>query len=139
MPCSDSSSSIFIKLDHDEKFLSFEFAKITCGQEIKAETDFVRYLRGKFPEEILALPYAKIEADLGLSEEEAKFVLYLEWDALRAAIAQYLGRYEEGIDFERCKITSIEHTESGIDISETILPPKDMPKIIPCNLVKRET
>ena len=34
MPCSDSSSSIAIRLDHEEKFVSFDFAKITCGRPI---------------------------------------------------------------------------------------------------------
>ena len=52
MPCSDSSSSIFIKLDHAERFVSFQFAKITCGREITAETEFSKYLKGKTIDEI---------------------------------------------------------------------------------------
>ena len=72
--------------------------------------------------------------DLNLTDDEAKFVLHLEWDALRAAIAQYQGRQEEGIDFERCQITSIAHTDQGIEIAEIVLPPKEMPKILPCSL-----
>ncbi|MCB9771865.1 MAG: iron-sulfur cluster assembly scaffold protein [Candidatus Omnitrophica bacterium] len=134
MPCSDSSSSIFIKLDHEEKFVSFQFAKITCGREITAETAFSKYLKNKTLDEILMLPYTKAINDLHLTDDEARFVLHLEWDALRAAIAQYLGRQEDGIDFDRCKITSIAHTDSGIEIAEIVLPPKEMPKILPCSL-----
>ena len=134
MPCSDSSSSIFIKLDHDERFISFAFAKITCGREITAETAFSKYLKGKTLEEIIALPYMQAIVDLNLTDDEAKFVLHLELDALRAALAQYLGKEEEGIDFERCQITSIEENENGIEIAEVVLPPKHMPKILPCSL-----
>lgn len=138
MPCSDSSSSIFIKLDSDERFLSFEFAKITCGRTITAETEFSKYLKGKTMDEILTLPYAQAVADLNLTDDEEKFVLHLEWDALRAAIAQYLGRQEEGIDFERCQITSIEENADNIQIAEIVLPPKDMPKILPCSLADNQ-
>ncbi len=134
MPCSDSSSSIFIKLDHEERFVTFQFAKITCGREITAETAFSKYLKGKTLDEIIAIPYLKAVSDLHLTDDEAKFVLHLEWDALRAAIAQYLGREEEGIDFNRCMITSIEENDSGIEIAEVVLPPKHMPKILPCSL-----
>ncbi len=134
MPCSDSSSSIFIKLDAEERFVTFQFAKITCGREITAETAFSKYLKGKTLEEILHLPYMQAISDLNLSDDEAKFVLHLEWDALRAAIAQYLGREIEGVDFSRCMITSIEENENGIEIAEVVLPPKEMPKILPCSL-----
>ncbi len=134
MPCSDSSSSIFIKLDTQERFVSFEFAKITCGREITGETAFCKYLKGMTLDQILNLPYLKVVNDLKITDDEAKFILHLEWDALRAAIAQYLGRSEEGIDFERCQITSITEDENGIEIAEVILPPKEMPKILPCNL-----
>lgn len=137
MPCSDSTSSIWIRLDHDERFVSFEFAKITCGSEIKGGTGFSKYLSGKTLDEILRLPYIQTATDLNLTDEEAKFVLHLEWDALRAAIAQYLGRDEEGIDADRCKITSIVHDNHGIEIAEVVLPPKDLPKIIACGLKDR--
>lgn len=134
MPCSDSSSSIFIKLDPQERFVSFEFAKITCGREIAAETEFCKYLKGKTLDQILEISYLSLLADLKLTDEESKFILYLEFDALRAAIVQYLGQAREGIDFERCQITSITENEAGIEIAEIVLPPKEMPQILPCNL-----
>ena len=138
MPCSDSSSSIFIKLDSEERFVTFQFAKITCGREITAETAFSKYLKGKTLDEILKLSYLQTVQDLNLTDDEAKYVLHLEVDALRAAVAQYLGREEEGVDFNRCMITSIEESDSGIEIAEVVLPPKEMPKILPCSLGDRQ-
>ena len=134
MPCNDSSSSIFIKLDPQERFISFEFAKVTCGREITDQTEFCKYLKGKTLDQILEISYLNLLKDLEITDEESKFILYLEFDALRAAIVQYLGEAKEGIDFERCQITSITENETGIEITEIVLPPKEMPKILPCNL-----
>ena len=134
MPCSDSSSSIRIQLDHDERFVRFEYAKITCGREITAETGFNRYLVGLNLETILSLEFESVCADLKIDEEETLFILHMEWSALRAAIAQYLGRDDSDYDAERCFVSSIDYHENGIDISEVILPPKELPKILPCRL-----
>ena len=125
-----------IKLDREENFFSFEYAKITCGQEISAQTGLSNYLKGKDLIKILNLSFAQIAADLKVNEEEAQFILYLEWAALRAAVAQYLGRDDENLDAQRCQITSIDYTEEGIEIAEVILPPKELPKILSCSLAK---
>lgn len=134
MPCSDSSSSIAIKLDREEKFLSFEYAKITCGQEITAQTGLSEYLKGKSLLEIIDLAFPQVTKDLNTPKEEAQFILYLEWAALRSAIAQYLGKDDEELDAQRCQIASIDYTHEGIEIAEIILPPKEMPKIVSCGI-----
>lgn len=139
MPCSDSSSSMVIKLDTAERFLAFEYAKITCGREISAQTGLSQYLQGKTLEEILKISFTQAAADLKTEEEEARFILYLEWDALRAAVAQYLGTEDEHIDKDRCRITSIDLTEKGTEIAEVILPPRELPKILPCSVMSLRT
>ena len=133
MSCSDSSSSIALKLDHNEHFLSFEFVKVTCGKEITAHTDYNKYCYGKTLKEILNVSYQQAAQQLKATTEEEQFVLYLEWDALRSAIAQYLGIDNSSIDKDRCQIASIAHDDKeGIEIIQVILPPKDMPTVLPC-------
>ena len=134
MPCSDSSSSIAISLDKEEKFVSFDFAKITCGREITGSTGFEKFCIGKTLQDILNVGFTELVQSLKLTAEEEQYILYLEWDALRSAIAQYLGVDLEGIDRERCKVTSVTYDETGIEIAEVIYPPKSMPKILPCSL-----
>ncbi len=134
MPCSDSSSSLAIHLDTEGRLTSFEFAKITCGREISAETEYQAYCKGKTLEEILKFGFSETIQALNLMDEEKQYVLYLEWDALRSAVAQYLGIDIDGIDRERCKVTSVTYDEKGIEIAEVILPPKELPKILPCSL-----
>ena len=133
MPCSDTSSSIAIRLDREERFVSFDFAKITCGRKITATTGYVRYCAGKTLPEIVALPYEKVATDLAAKDEETRFILYLEWDALRSGVAQYLGLDDKELDKERCQISAISYDEKGIEVAMTILPPKEMPKILPCS------
>ncbi len=135
MPCSDSSSGLNIRLDNNERFVKFEFAKITCSREIGASTGFSEFCAGKTLEEILDFQYARLVQQLACDgDEERQFVLHLEWEALRAAIAQYLGIDRPDIDQDRCRITSIEYDERGVEISEVVLPPKELPKILPCSL-----
>lgn len=134
MPCNDSSSSLNLRLDNNERFVSFEFAKITCGREITAQTGYGAYLSGKSLEDILEIPFTEAVRSLNLSAEDEQFVLYLEWDALRSVIAQYLGLDEKDIDRERCQITSIDQDEGGVEVALVVLPPKELPKILPCNL-----
>ena len=151
MPCSDSSSSIAIRLDHEEKFLSFDFAKITCGrpigsspqgtsdlwEEITTKTGYDTYCAGKTLQEIIALPYEQVARELESADEETQFILYLEWDALRSAIAQYLGMEDKDIDADRCSISGITYDENGMEIAMVILPPKELPKILPCSLADK--
>ena len=135
MPCSDSSSGINLRLDFDERLMKFDFAKITCSREITGNTGYSAYCSGKTLEEILEHSYHFLISELGLhDDDEKKFILHLEWEALRAAVAQYLGLEREDIDKDRCRITSIEYDETGIEIALVILPPKELPKILPCSL-----
>ena len=138
MPCSDSSSSMVVHFDHDEKFIKFEYAKITCSSEIKGGTGLSDYLIGKNLNEILKIPYEKIIQDLQILEEEAQFVMYMELDALKSAIAEYLGSDDEFIDRGRCKITSVDYLENEVEVALVVLPPKDLPKILPCSLAERK-
>ncbi|MDP2654155.1 MAG: hypothetical protein Q8Q08_09005 [Candidatus Omnitrophota bacterium] len=125
-----------MKLDSFERFVSFDFAKITCGREITAQSGFSKYCAGRDLADILDIPFITVARDLEIRDEEAQFILYLEWDALRAAAAQYLGADREGIDRNRCLISSIEHTAEGVEVALVILPPNEMPKILPCSLGK---
>jgi len=135
MPCNDSSSGLNIRLDLEERIIHFDFAKITCSSEITSNTGYAAYCKGQTLEQVLVHDYHKLVGELKLDgDEEKQFVLHLEWDALRAGIAQYLGIEHESIDPDRCRITSIEHTDEYIEIAQVILPPKELPKILPCSL-----
>jgi hypothetical protein len=136
MPCSDSSSSICFEIDYDDRFLGFEYAKITCGREIDGGTGLSRYCVGWSLEEILDADLTDIHQALCPDTEESAFILAMEWDALRAAIAQFLGRSDDHFDADRCVISSIESNERGLSVTEVILPPKELPKILPCSLAQ---
>jgi hypothetical protein len=139
MPCNDSSSGLNIRLDLNECLVDFDFAKITCSREITGNTGYAAYCKGQTLEEILKHDYFQLVKDLKAEgNEEKQFILHLEWDALRSGIAQYLGLEHESIDPDRCRITSIEQTDQYIEIAQVILPPKEMPKILPCSLADKK-
>lgn len=133
MPCNDSSSGLNIRLSLNEKLDHFEFAKITCSSEISGNTGLKAFCHGKTLQDILDLDFYMLRTVLNLAkDEEAQFILYMELDALKAGIAQYLGIDHAHIDRDRCQVSSIVYDDTGIDISLVILPPKELPKILPC-------
>lgn len=134
MPCQDSSSGLNIRLNPDEKLLSFDFSKISCSSTIEADTGLKGFCKGKTLEWVLDLDFSMVRSALNAAEGEQSFILYLELDALKSGIAQYLGIDHPSVDRERCLISSIEVTEDHIDIYEVILPPKDLPPITACHL-----
>lgn len=139
MPCSDSSSGLNIRLDLNERLVKFDFAKITCSSEIGGDKKLSQFCAGKSLEEILDLDFRMLVSALNFNtDEEAQFILYMELDALKSALTHYLGIEHQGVDVERCKITSIEYGDEFIDIALVILPPKELPKILPCSLKDRQ-
>jgi hypothetical protein len=127
-----------MRLDLNGRLVNFDFAKITCSSEIGGGRNLSKFCAGKSLEEVLELDFRMLVSALDLNQdEEAQFILYMELDALKSAAVQYLGIEREGVDAERCKISSVEQGPEFIDVSLVILPPKELPKILPCSLKDR--
>ena len=133
MPCKDTTAEITIHLDEKDCLVDFEFSKITCNKEIGGGTGFLEYCRGKSAEEILDLEFNELLDFFAIESDEDQFLLYLEWEALQAAIAQLLGI---SINNKRYQIASISCDEGGTTINQVMFPLKEMPKVTSC--FKRE-
>ena len=133
MPCKDTTAEITIHLDEKDCLVDFEFSKITCNKEIGGGTGFREYCRGKPAEEILDLEFNELLDFFALESDEDQFLLYIEWEALQAAIAQLLGI---SINNKRYQIASISCDEGGTTINQVMFPLKEMPKVTSC--FKRE-
>ena len=133
MPCKDTTAEITIHLDEKDCLIDFEFSKITCNKEIGGGTGFLEYCRGRPAEEILDLEFNELLDFFALESDEDQFLLYIEWEALQAAIAQLLGI---SINNKRYQIASISCDEGGTTINQVMFPLKEMPKVTSC--FKRE-
>ena len=133
MPCKDTTAEITIHLDKKDCLVDFAFSKITCNKEIGGGTGFLEYCRGKSSEEILDLEFNELLDFFALESDEDQFLLYIEWEALQAAIAQLLG---VSINNKRYQIASISCDEGGSTINQVMFPLKEMPKVTSC--FKRE-
>jgi hypothetical protein len=128
MPCPDSSSGFNIRLDSRGRFVKFDFFKITCCREMGGSTGLSEFCAGRSLEEILDLDFQMLVSALDLNaDEERQFILYLELDALKAAIVQFLGIEHPGVDTGRCQITGVQCEDGFMDITLVILPPKSFP------------
>lgn len=131
MPCKDTTAYVKIWLDQEERLTDFEFSKITCQKEIGGGTGFKEHCMGRHVEDIAGMEFEPLLSVLDLEGAEDQFLLYMEWDAMGTALAQYLGLGNH-IDRDRYQIASIIRDDDGIQINQAILPPEEMPKIIPC-------
>jgi hypothetical protein len=136
MPCKDTSARVAVFLDAQDRLVNFEYSKITCSKEIGGGTGFREQCAGMTAEQILNLDFSAVLQRLSLAETEDQFLFYLEWDAVRSCLAQYLGREGE-IDPERHRIASISGDENGVEIHQVVLPPQEMPKIVACTVRAR--
>ena len=131
MPCKATSSKVTVFLDNEDRLIDFDFSKITCSKDIGGGTGYLEYCKGKSTEELMRIDFQKPLEFLSPKTSEEQFFLYLEWDALRTSIAQYLGDLFD-IDLDRYKIASIISDDKGTTIVQVINPPDKMPKVVSC-------
>ena len=131
MPCKDTTSRVTVLLDQEDCLVDFDFSKISCNKEIGGGTGYLEYCKGKSIDEIMRLEFQEILDFLAPESTEDQFFIYLEWDALRTSLAQYLGEVAD-IDQEKYQISSITSDEKGTTIVQVICPPEKIPDIISC-------
>ena len=131
MPCKDTTSRVTVLLDQEGCLVDFDFSKISCNKEIGGGTGYLEYCKGKSIDEIMRLEFQEPLDFLAPESTEDQFFIYLEWDALRTSLAQYLGEVAD-IDQEKYQISSITSDEKGTTIVQVICPPEKIPDIISC-------
>jgi hypothetical protein len=131
MPCKDTTAHITIILDDNDCMVSFEFSKLTCQKPVGGGVGFMELCHGKHIEEVIQLEFSDLVIDLGLTGSEEQFLLYLEWDALGAALNQYQGSFNE-VDTDRYQIATVAFESNQVEIRQMVASPKEMPKLIPC-------
>ena len=131
MPCKDTTSKITVILDKNDLLINFEFSKITCNKEIGGGTGYLEYCKKKSADEIVQVEFEEPLQTLKPSSTEDQFFLYMEWDALRTCLSQFVGS-EIDVDYKQYRIASIDSNKSGTIITQFMSPPEKMPKIIPC-------
>ena len=131
MPCKDTTSKVTVLLDKNDLLVKFDFLKITCNKEIAGGTGYLEYCKKKSADEIVEIEFEELLKILKPKSTEDQFFLFIEWDALRTCLAQYMGS-EIDIDRKQYRIASIDSNNSGTMITQFMSPPEKLPKIIPC-------
>ena len=122
-----SDSTITIRLDNAERFVSFTYRRAFCGQIIAEKSDYCQFCAGKTLPEIFRLDFADVINVIPAASEEDRFLLFSEWEALRCAIGQYLGTDDQDVDVARCQTVAVKHEPEGMEITQFILPPNRLP------------
>ena len=121
MACDDVTSAIHLRVDLDDRLIDWDYYKITCGREINADGRLKSICAGKPLADIAALRLDDIAAALSLENDDDRFLLSLELEALQNAAGQYLGRTATRAD-GRYQVAAIACETDHIEIRLTILP-----------------
>ncbi len=133
MPCKDTTANLRLRIDEEEKVIDYEFSKLSCSKPIGAGEIFKSYCLDRKINEIYDLTLDELFKISNADNEEDKFLLYLEWEAVRACIALYQGRIEWD-ENDRYKIASILHENECVSISMAAAPLTEMPRVMPCSI-----
>lgn len=131
MPCEDSAAEITITIDKNEKILSYEYEKMTCGKNVGMGQVYHNFCTGKIIDHFAEVSFEKAKKACPVEDKEEEFLLYLEWKAVREALREYLGK-ERGADSERYKMAEIIAEKDCTILKMIIQAPAAMPEIIPC-------
>ena len=131
MPCKDTTAQITVVLDSKDCLVSFDFSKLTCQKAVGGGTGYIELCKGKPISEVAQLEFSDLVVELGLNGSEEQFLLYMEWDALGAALDQYQGNCQ-AVDKDRYQIATIAYESDKVEIRQLVASPKEMPKLVPC-------
>lgn len=132
MPCEDTTSSISVRIDKDDRLVDYHYEKITCGKPVGAGKNYLEICAGVQIEEVAKLSFDDALKDCRPEGKEDEFLLYLEWKAVREALRQYLGMAPDG-DSDSYKIAEIISGADETTIEMIIFPPDELPPIVPCH------
>ena len=131
MPCKDTTSEISIVLDKKDHLIDFNYSKKTCNKEVGGGTGFREFCIGKSVDVLSGLEFDDLINLLELHDSENQFLLFLEWSSLGAALDQYQGKLVP-MKEDQFQIATIAYESDRVEISQMVLAPSEMPKIIPC-------
>lgn len=132
MPCPDQASLLKLKISDDEKILDYTYAKYTCGKPVGLGSGLKKLLAGNPARDVLSLTPLEAVRRLGLESEEDRFLLVVELEAVRAAVAHFYG-VEAGVT-PRYTINGIRQEDGYFEILQDAAPVPSAPKIpLPCS------
>lgn len=120
MACNDTTSCIIVRIDLNDCLLEYDYRKITCGQTVNRNGQLQAIFAGKPISEIVNSTLADVAKKLKLMSTDDQFLLFLEWDALRNAIFQYMGKELQGYS-DRYQLVRISYEEDHVEVVQNIL------------------
>jgi NifU-like protein involved in Fe-S cluster formation len=132
MTCTPGIFNIFVQLDKNDNLLSFKTTGVSCGKSMSADFILSDYLNGKPIKDLFKISLLQIVEENDIEDDEEQFIYNLKWDALKCALAQYIGLEDDDIEKDRCQIISVDDNDKMTQITGIILPPQEI-SIKPCD------
>ena len=121
MACDDLTSAIHVRVDLDDRLLDWDYYKVACGREINADGRLKAFCLDRPIADVVSLTLDDVSRALSIADEEERFLLFLELDALQNAAAHYLGRTTISSS-GRYQMAAIAYDTDYVEIRQTIMP-----------------
>ena len=102
MPCKDTTSEIYLRLDQNDRLIDFDFTKITCSKPIAGISGYQKLCVGMSAEEILELDFSSLVEELRLEETEEQFLFFLEWGSFTFVLGCLFSLNRTSLGFLGC-------------------------------------
>lgn len=132
MPCGDITEKIRLSIDNDERIVSYQFSKITCGGSIGGDLPLGQPLIGTRLDSIMEMTEGSDRLSGISSSDMNEFIKIKQIRTIKHVIKVYLGREAGGID-NQCTIAGIEYDDQGVTIDAQIKMSLDAGKVQACD------
>jgi len=132
MPCGDITERIRLSIDNDDRLVSYQFSKKTCGGGIGTETLLEDQLIGQHIDTILGQnDYLSATSNFGADNID-EFLKLKHFHAIQNVIRVFLGLAPGGVG-DSCTIAGIEHDHDSIVIDAEIRIDLNAEKVKACD------
>ncbi len=120
MPCSDVTELIRVVLDAGDRLTDYRFVKQTCGQAVGAQSLLLDHFRGLTADELLAVNYEQLLAQLAPKEDLEEFLYLKHLFAVQSALDVLTGK-EPGGPNDPCAAAEISVNDGELVVSARIV------------------
>ena len=119
MPCNDVTEEIQIIIDKDNKIISYDLKKRTCGRSLGAPAVISNEICGLDMDYILAGDDDVLLGEKANTKHARKFIALKHLFALKSVLAVYRG-VESGLKCNPCEIARIDYDDGDVIIDADI-------------------
>lgn len=113
MPCDNVTEIIRLVIDKDDRLVSYNLVKKSCGGILGQESMLIDMLKGKTSKDILAIDPATFRNSYQAQSDIEEFIAFKHFFAIKSALETLTGKKPGGAD-SPCAIAEISYSNGSL-------------------------